>query len=517
MYQIMDNRYLTKSLVLASAVSISSIALLGQSQAKAASIRFSAGDFVEYRQSSPGESLYVWDQPCGNGLQGTLSQGSSGQISQSGYTTASCYGGTYDWYQTSFNNGISGWVAGNFLVNDTDYLDTGTSAIVRSTPSNSLFVWSEPGGGSNLGNLQPGTQVTVRETGPILDVFGGTYSWFRVDQGWVAGEFLQTINNPSPPSSSPPPSLPSPPPPSLPSPPPPPQSSSLTFINANPNDWKIPGFDHVALEFDGRLYESTNRVNTPGVSNDRTLQQVQDNQYITVARTIDISRANAEKLKGKISSKIGSGYSDVNIFTLSPIIQKGLFGEYTCVGLIEWAAEASGFGLFNQGYISGVNEYINYGGMRISTLTPSLLYWSIVNPLRANNAGLHMLLDPADFLLTDPMGRQFGYTQELGLIEEIPDVFYTGDDWAEQLALPDLLNGEYILEVFGLDDNVNVAFGNGNSGDFFSGYLAKGESAVLRFNKEEGNYQSVPEPSLIFGLLFVVFSGGYSLQFRKPF
>jgi hypothetical protein len=284
--------------------------------------------------------------------------------------------------------------------------------------------------------------------------------------------------------------------------------TSLVFVEAG--NIKIPGFDHVALAIDEQLYESLN-INY-GVTNHRKSFEIP-----FPVKVLNISRDQANQLKTQIDSKMNYGYQEIELFppTFLPQYQKGLEEKFTCVGLIEWAAEASGFGQLGQGYIENSNEYINVDAFIIPTLTPSLLYWSIINPLFAHDALLHMLLDPADFILTDPLGRRFGYTQELGLIQEIPNVFYTGDNWAEQLALTNLLDGEYTLEVFGLDDEATVAFGNGNSGDYFSGYLAKGESRILKFNKSGTSSVSAPEPGSVLGLTVLGLFGGFLKKSRK--
>ncbi|NEO57738.1 MAG: PEP-CTERM sorting domain-containing protein [Okeania sp. SIO3B5] len=466
--------------------------------ANAASIGFQGNDSVIYREQLPSDPLWVWDAPCGNGYQGQVYNGHQGTVLSSNYSTISCYGGTYDWYNVSFNGGPTGWVAGDFLFNDYNQLSINGNATVRTEIGDSLYVWSQPGGGQNVGFLQPGTQVTVRERGPVMDVFGGTYNWFRVDQGWVAGEFLQSntsISNPIP--------IPAPNPVPLPPPPPRPPTASLVFVDDN--DWRIPGLDHVGLEFNGLVYES---VPSRGVTKHRKPEDMEITRELSL--NYDLATAMERKIQEKINQ--GAGYADLTPFihNLHPFFQKGGLGQFTCVGLIEWAAEKAGH-RGGQGFISWWNEYISLGWKTFSTLTPSLLYWSQKNPFIMHDAVLHGFLDPVDFILTDPLGRQFGYTEELGLIEEIPGAFYTGDGWAEQFLISGLTPGDYTLQLFGLDDEANVAFGNSTGGASFSGYLERGETHTLVFTVAT----SVPESSTTLGLLAVGAIGASSLLKRR--
>ncbi len=74
------------------------------------------------------------------------------------------------------------------------------------------------------------------------------------------------------------------------------------------------------------------------------------------------------------------------------------------------------------------------GGNIVPFLSPQLLYWSVSasNSINSATSWLGGLFDPVDFILTDRLGRRLGYTPELGLLNEIPGAFYTGDGPTEE-------------------------------------------------------------------------------------
>ena len=300
---------------------------------------------------------------------------------------------------------------------------------------------------------------------------------------------------------------------------------------------KIPGIDHVGFAFNDYVYESNQAYapgdyldkNTglkvkveengtgvkPGVKKELTLgswNYLNGKTIKSLPQPFTLDYNLAKTMASLINGKIGAGYSNLNPFAedggISPGIQKGGLGAYTCVGIIEWAAEQVSSYNAGQGFIRNDLEYIDAAGGRYSTLTPSLLYHALHNSTDFNKGGLHGLLDPVDFILTDPLGRRLGYTQQLGLLNEIPEAFYTGDGWAEQFFVSGLAPGNYALQLFGLDDEAKVAFGNSTGGSYFSGYLAKGETKTLTF-AVPGPSEQVPEPTTVLGTLaFGVFVAG---------
>ena len=313
-----------------------------------------------------------------------------------------------------------------------------------------------------------------------------------------------------------------------------------SIIFQDSGDWRIPGWDHVALNFNGWIYESTlannygnnypgNKVwdadlqahvvvdKENGVQNSRSIDVFKKWPDVKKNEQIEIDSYLAYKMAKLIEGKLNADYQYLSFKTtildlaITPKMQKGSNGKFSCVGLIEWAAEQAGLN-GGQGFIPNYLEYIELSpNHQFSTITPSLIYHALDNPNNFNQGGLHGLFDPVDFILTDPLGRRLGYTQELGLLEEIPGAFYTGEGWAEQFLVSGLNPGNYILQLFGLDDQANVAFGNSTGGASFSGYLAKGETHTMTFTVPS---EEVPEPTTIIG---TVIAGAFMVGMRKKY
>ena len=69
------------------------------------------------------------------------------------------------------------------------------------------------------------------------------------------------------------------------------------------------------------------------------------------------------------------------------------------------------------------------------------------------NSVLRIQVDPVDFIVTDPSGRQVGFTQEQGFVNEIGDaVTYTGDGAVELLEIEGANPGQYQVEFTGVGD-----------------------------------------------------------------
>ena len=280
---------------------------------------------------------------------------------------------------------------------------------------------------------------------------------------------------------------------------------------------RIPGLDHVGLFFDGYVYESTPAQKQGLYNNPETgrYEPVDDIQGVQKERSrgvfkaypnsrnkeISISQNLAGRMARLINGKVrDAGYQDLDLRGMiegnfSPFKQKGWNNKFTCVGLIEWAAEQSGY-RGGQGFIPTKQEFIKIGPISIPTITPEIMYWAVKNPNSFFSPGnyLHGLLDPVDFILTDSLGRRLGYTAELGLLNEIPGAFYTGDDWAEQFYIPNLPSGNYTLDLFGLDDEANVAIGNAEIGTLFSGFLKRGETHTISFILPDSQVSYTPYP-----------------------
>ncbi len=259
-------------------------------------------------------------------------------------------------------------------------------------------------------------------------------------------------------------------------------------------------------------------------------QSQTDDSPITEASHVELSNDIALEIAQQIETQLGlGGYLDPdasNLF-LTPEWQKGAFGSFTDVGLIEWAAESVGLNS-GQGFIPNHLEFILVGGILPELIIPYRFHNSEGPPGQASNdTSFHLLIDneidiapsyeeiddrldlftheyddiplfgvcvigvpspcngsstsksastltpewlhywttagfdlyskdwlqggfeAVDFVLTDPLDRRLGYTKELGLLNDIPGAFYTGDAPIEHFFIPDRLPGEYKVEIFG--------------------------------------------------------------------
>jgi len=206
-------------------------------------------------------------------------------------------------------------------------------------------------------------------------------------------------------------------------------------------------------------------------------------------------------MAAKIRDVEGAGHcavmGEVEPGWLAPLLpseQKGGGGTFSSVGLTEWAAEQSertGY----QGFIPDDQEAVFIPGEGwFSMLTPELQFWAAKSPqvFLTSETWVQGILDPVDFVITDPLGRRFGFSAELGLLEEIPDAFFSGNADYEQFFIGHALPGEYTIELFGLGAEANAAFGGPLDGVVFSGALADGDPVVLRLLVDP-----VPEPTTL--------------------
>ncbi len=284
--------------------------------------------------------------------------------------------------------------------------------------------------------------------------------------------------------------------------------ASLAFRDGKPlGSFLIPGWDHVGLYENDRVYEShmgypagqyydpitDNYVSISednGVQWQHTLGSFQHDSTDPCTSPVGefekvlISMELAQEMTTAIETQQSAGYIKWYEWplilpspVLSPILQKGGGGTFSCNGLIEWSAETAGHNE-GQGFIPDVLEYMDIPGVPIPTLTPQLLYWAAKNPNMFWNFNdwLQGILDPVDFILTDPNGRRIGYTEQLGLIDEIHGAFYTGNEALEQFVILDPLPGKYTLELFGLGEEAIAAISSSTDGSYFSSFLQQGQT-----------------------------------------
>lgn len=248
-------------------------------------------------------------------------------------------------------------------------------------------------------------------------------------------------------------------------------------------DDEIPGFDHVGLNYKGDVYEchpgysggtyrnadnsetvTVSSVN--GVQQEFTKDTFKHNSKTAATKVVDfqeigLSAEDAEKMKDKIETKMGSAtfqfinFDDLDGIqeTLSPAAQKGGDNSFTCVGLIEWAAEEAGIN-GGEGLVPNSMESIDLpGDISLPLLSPQVMYLVMKGESILDDAKdlLKGFFDPVDYLLTDPLGRRVGYVDGVSY-DEIPLATRTPDGNVEYLLIPNPLPGVYQLKVYGVGE-----------------------------------------------------------------
>ena len=96
-----------------------------------------------------------------------------------------------------------------------------------------------------------------------------------------------------------------------------------------------------------------------------------------------------------------------------------------------------------------------------------------------------IIIDPVDFVLTDPGGRQSGYTETAGSVNQIPGTYYSGDGAVELLIVPLPANGTYNVQLAGLGGDFNASItvvdSNGTTINIVSQNLSDGETSSVSF------------------------------------
>lgn len=278
----------------------------------------------------------------------------------------------------------------------------------------------------------------------------------------------------------------------------------------------IPGFDHVALNVDDVVYEShpgyssgvyrDSDTSTPtkmiqqedGVQMQFTRALFRHNSQLATTGVVEfvevpIPRVLAEAMLSAINTKLASLYLDPDftdfLGSWSNDNQKGANDKFTCVGLIEWAAEQAGFD-GGQGFVPNQFESIDLSDDEGSTvlLSPQLMHYFVTGKQATRFAKIHLqgFVDPVDFLLTDPLGRVMGYTAGGGRQMGIPNAFLSPNGVFEQLVIPNAVSGTWTLQLIGLGDMVRLALDSPESpmaGGMmrFEGFLEVGEEVEMRF------------------------------------
>ncbi|MDJ0531103.1 MAG: Ig-like domain-containing protein [Xenococcaceae cyanobacterium MO_207.B15] len=321
-----------------------------------------------------------------------------------------------------------------------------------------------------------------------------------------------------------------------------------------PND-AVPGWDHVGLHFNNTVYEAHSGYNSvglpfydpvedkfisnalftlglPGVQSPHSLGSWQysspdpNETAVTNFESIEIPVSLGIQISEFINSTlIGKPFLPISNFKktieeqgvdgllslLNPDSQKGKEGSFSCVGLVEYAAEQIDTFNNGQGFVPNNMESMFIGGAlaekfpeelknkTIPLLSPELMYWInnrqfSLSRLDEIGEGLKGLLDPVDFIITDPLGRRLGHTEELGTLNEIPDAFYSGNGDLEQFIIPDIIPGNYQIDLVGLDENALVIIGQEetSNGLFLNEFLTDGETRTFSLTTSEESENNLP-------------------------
>lgn len=276
-------------------------------------------------------------------------------------------------------------------------------------------------------------------------------------------------------------------------------------------DDEIPGFDHVAFNYDSDVYEShpgyatatyqsSDGEETIAVTTQNGVQQsftkdtfahnsVDSSTKVVNFQEIGISQDEADSMKAYIETQLGTAGFQVIDFsgldgiskTLSPAAQKGGGNTFTCVGLIEKAAEEAGIN-DGQGFIP--DSFENIGDFPL--LSPELLYWTMQTRSFIGDAKQAILgfFDPIGFVITDPLGRRLGTFQGVRYTE-IPNAYLTEEGSLQYVVIPFPIPGRYSLELTQVDGESGVAILAGQDGSILVPSVA--EPAEGNSCKETGD------------------------------
>lgn len=135
----------------------------------------------------------------------------------------------------------------------------------------------------------------------------------------------------------------------------------------------------------------------------------------------------------------------------------------------------------------------NAGGDKSNPVVVSLLRQlarQVVSDLRLTRA-LVFIIDPVDFVVSDPQGRRVGYTEATGTVNEVPGAYYSGNGPVELIVLPVTEDGDYNVQLTGLggDFNYSATVVNGSSvtTTIFSDTLGEGAGESVAINVDSNN------------------------------
>lgn len=259
---------------------------------------------------------------------------------------------------------------------------------------------------------------------------------------------------------------------------------------------EIPGWDHVGLHNANVVYEShppympglyvsadgeeTVRINQEdgvqwqfSLATFRHDARINEPSHVAEFEQVPVDDTLADAMVSAIKSVGGYEYSYINtsypavLSSLAPSNQKGGGNTFTCVGLVEWAAEQAGHNE-GEGFVPDVIESMRVGNpldpsayIEVPMLSPEILYYCMQNQQMVMDPKQWItgFFDPVDFIITDPLGRRLGYTVETGHVNEIPNAYYSGNGDLEQVFIPNAIPGNYTFRFVGVGDSVFAAAG----------------------------------------------------------
>lgn len=93
----------------------------------------------------------------------------------------------------------------------------------------------------------------------------------------------------------------------------------------------------------------------------------------------------------------------------------------------------------------------NNNGVKSAAMVAALVQQALAF-IAANGLTNYILIviDPVDFILTDPQNRSSGFTESTGIVNQIPGAFYSGDGNVEVLVVPLPPAGTYNVQLVGI-------------------------------------------------------------------
>jgi hypothetical protein len=301
-------------------------------------------------------------------------------------------------------------------------------------------------------------------------------------------------------------------------------------------DDEVPGYDHVGFNYNGEVFESHPGY-TPGTYYAENGEQTEVQQINGVQKEhskgsfdyysktegsskvihtneIDVSSELAGLMAAASDQAIAQGaefsYIAADNFNfevveqiLSPSKQKGGDNSFTCVGLVEWAAEQAGHrngaGFIDDKYevfeltvpeFNGWDSLPSLRTYQLPMLSPMWLEHIMLYGQQEGGISDWALgwFDPVDVIVTDPLGRRLG---SIGneVFEEIPGGFVTPNGFIDMIAIPEPLPGDYQVSFHGLGEKATGAFNIGGRSIAINQMLEEGETVIENiFVEPQGDF-----------------------------